>query len=120
MLQNILDSYGLSSGTTEIVPFGNGLINQTWAVNSGQGRFILQRINHTVFKNPCAIAANISMLDDYLFQHNPDYLFVAAEKTLDEEPIVCISKEDYFRLFRFIKGSHAKKFYHALCLYPCL
>ncbi len=107
MLQNILDSYGLSSGTTEIVPFGNGLINQTWAVNSGQERFILQRINHTIFKNPCAIAANISMLDDYLFQHNPDYLFVAAEKTLDEEPIVCISKEDYFRLFRFIKGSHA-------------
>ncbi|MEO6546478.1 MAG: aminoglycoside phosphotransferase family protein [Ferruginibacter sp.] len=106
MLQAILNTYGLTKDIGEIKPFGTGLINNTWSVNSGADKFILQRINHTIFKNPPDIAGNIRLIGEYLSTNNPDYLFVAAEQTLKHEDTVYSPEEGYFRLFPFIKNSH--------------
>lgn len=105
MLQNILHAYGFISDV-EVQPFGTGLINHTWTVNNGQNKLILQRINHHVFKAPADIAANIRLIGNYLAKHHPQYLFVTPEKTLQQEDIVYITKEGYFRLFPFVKDSH--------------
>lgn len=105
MLQNILHAYGFINDV-EVQPFGTGLINHTWTINNGQNKLILQRINHQVFKSPADIAANIRMIGNYLAKHHPQYLFVTPEKTLQQEDIVYVTKEGYFRLFPFVKGSH--------------
>ncbi len=106
MPQIILNLYGLTEDTVEIKPFGTGLINHTWAITTGDKKFILQRINHNIFKHPSDIAANIRMIGDYLSQHYPDYLFVTAEKTLLKDDIVFEVQKGYFRMFPFVKGSH--------------
>lgn len=106
MLQDILNTYGFTKNLAEIKPFGTGLINNTWTVNSEVGKFILQRINHNIFKSPTDIAENISLIGNYLLKHSPDYLFVTAEKSLLQEDTVYSPEEGYFRLFPFVKGSH--------------
>lgn len=51
-------------------PFGSGHINDTWRVtlvqNSVPRRYILQRLNHLVFKNPEAVMENISRVTAHL------------------------------------------------------
>lgn len=91
-------------------PFGNGLINRTWKVGcSHQNReFILQRLNTAVFKNPQAIARNIRNLADYLAVQAPWYVFIAPLKTVSGEELFFAPEENgYYRLFPFLKDSHA-------------
>lgn len=106
MLQNILNAYGLNKGQVEIKPFGTGLINHTWVIHSASHQFILQRINHDIFKSPADIACNISLISSYLSKHYPDYLFVTPERTLQQKDIFYLPEEGYFRLFPFVKASH--------------
>jgi Ser/Thr protein kinase RdoA (MazF antagonist) len=104
-MQNILQQYGLSETDCSVEPLGDGLINSTWLVQAGDNRFVLQKINQQVFKNPADIAFNIRLLSDYLKQHHPDYLFTAAVKTTNGDDLVK-SDEGYFRMFPFIEGSN--------------
>lgn len=106
MPQTILNAYGLIGNNTEIKPFGTGLINNTWSVVSGDDKFILQRINHNIFRQPADIAANICMIGSYLSKNYPGYLFVTTKKTLQGDDVTFITGEGYFRLFPFVKNSH--------------
>jgi hypothetical protein len=51
-------------------PHGSGHINETYCVSfaqtSGQMRYILQRINHNIFKNPVALMENIQRVTTHL------------------------------------------------------
>ena len=106
MLQTILDAYGLKGNDVESKPFGTGLINHTWTVCAAEKKFILQRINQQVFKAPADIAANIRMIGNYLKENFPGYLFVTAEKTMQQQDLVFDEHQGYFRLFPFVKNSH--------------
>ena len=46
--------------------FGSGHINSTYRVDTPQGVFVLQRINHSVFKNPEQVMANIAAITSHL------------------------------------------------------
>jgi len=81
MIEQILSEYDLPQTQSEVEPVTNGLINQTWRIKNTSGNFILQRINHEIFKDPSAIASNLRMLADYLAQKYPDYLFIVPIKT---------------------------------------
>jgi len=59
-LCNILDEYGFSGSVKEIKPITVGHINDTFVVEyiSEDGKiekYLLQWINHNVFKNPVAV-----------------------------------------------------------------
>ncbi len=105
MTSEILIAYGLHPDHCTLQQLGNGLINKTWKVIQGDRQFVLQRINDYVFKEPFALAENISLLDEYLRVKSSAYLFVASLKSKDGKEIVKNS-DGYFRLFPFIKGSH--------------
>ena len=106
MLQPIFDAYGLKGNDVDSKPFGTGLINHTWMVCAAEKKFILQRINQQVFKAPADIAANIRMIGNYLKENFPGYLFVTAEKTMQQQDLVFDEHQGYFRLFPFVKNSH--------------
>lgn len=112
MLRGILDLYGLTGDTVTVTPFGTGLVNHTWLVSAGKGKFILQRINDGIFKNPTDIAHNIRLIGEYLSEHYPGYLFVMPEKTTAHEDMVHLPAQGYFRLFPFVKDSHAVEVVH--------
>ena len=47
-------------------PYGSGHINDTFALEMTQGgrrlRYVLQRINHNIFKNPDGLMENVELL----------------------------------------------------------
>ncbi|MES2003453.1 MAG: aminoglycoside phosphotransferase family protein [Bacteroidota bacterium] len=106
---SVLQAYGLETHATTIKPFGTGLINHTWSVVSGGNKYILQRINKAVFKDPTAIASNIELIGLYLHIHSPEYYFVSPVATLDGKQMVCDENEEaYYRLLPFVPDSHSK------------
>src|SRR6185503_20202330 len=76
VLRSILNEYTISDQAI-IQPFGTGLINNTWVVKNDGQKYILQRINDNVFKQPEAIAYNIEYIADHLKQNSPGYRFAA-------------------------------------------
>lgn len=107
MISSVLNEFGFRVNDYHFSPYGNGLINATWLIerNENGEKFILQKINHTVFRSPNDIAFNITLIADHLKQNHPGYFFVAPLKTNTGEEILNIG-EDYFRLFPFVKGSY--------------
>jgi Ser/Thr protein kinase RdoA (MazF antagonist) len=105
MLTNILNAFGLNADSTTVEPFGSGLINNTWKILAEDKAYILQRINTNVFKSPQDIADNLVLLQDYLHQTAPGYLFPAPLPAVDGRYLV-IDGEDHYRLLPFIKNSH--------------
>ena len=100
----ILKAYGIED--YEINPLGDGLINTTWLVKeiSSGRKFVFQRINDKVFKQPMEIAFNIGLINDYLSDKYPEYLFTSPVKALNMSDMI---KDDdgYFRLFLYVEGS---------------
>lgn len=105
MLKEVLSDYNLTEDQLEVEPINNGLINKTWLVKNSHKVFILQKVNHNIFKNPQAIASNMRMIADYLFKNDPEYLFIDPIKTIGNEEMKYIKDKGYFRLLPFIKNS---------------
>lgn len=105
MIAAVLQNYGIDENECIIQPFGSGLINNTWDVKRNEEHYILQRINHTIFKQPEDIDENITAIDEYLKKNYPGYLFVASIKTKAAKSIIKTG-DGYFRLFPFVKDSH--------------
>jgi len=107
MLQAVLNAFGINPNASSVEPFGSGLINHTWKVVNNDTAFILQRINTQVFKDPAAIAHNVSVAGLYFDEHFPDYTFVRSIKTTENNDLFFDEESGgYFRLTPFIKGSH--------------
>lgn len=106
MIDNILRSYGLDPRLSQVELLTSGLINHTWKVKSEGQSYIVQRINDEVFRKPLELAANIRMIDGYLKEHSPTYLFVSPVSNLQGEDISFEEGKGYFRVFPFIEGSH--------------
>ncbi len=105
MLEKVLPLYTIGN-TAIIQSFGSGLIHNTWKIEDRSKEYILQKINHDVFKKPSFIANNITGIASWLEKNHPEYFFVAPLKTRDGESIIQIPGEGFFRLFPFVKDSH--------------
>ena len=70
MMNEILAAWQWNGSVSEPVPYGEGHINQTYAitVTSEQGakRYILQKINTDTFKDPAGLMENICGVTDFL------------------------------------------------------
>jgi len=106
MLNEILKSYGLCANECLVQKVDIGLINHTWKVTAADKAYILQQINHQVFKSPQDISENMLKLNTFLVKHYPDYLFVSPIATITGEYLVQNNSGNYYRLLPFIPDSH--------------
>ncbi len=70
-LEDALFAFKLGEVAAYVKPFGSGHINDTYAVYVGEDgaeelRYVIQRINKNVFKNPRAVMENIFGVTEYL------------------------------------------------------
>ena len=65
-LQEALAAYDLGTLVSDPVRFGEGHINDTFLVDAGERRFILQRISPVAFKQPKDLMENIVNVTEYL------------------------------------------------------
>lgn len=104
ILKNILSQFGLVEEKCKIEKLGTGLINHTWKINCGDKHYILQKINHQVFKTPAMIDNNIAQIKHFLNKFYPDYLFVSPINTLTGISLI-ETTEGFFRLFNYVEES---------------
>ncbi len=69
-LKAIIEAFNCPGAFLQGEPYGSGHINDTYAVTlkerDGQRRYILQRVNHNVFKTPSVVMNNIKRVTDHL------------------------------------------------------
>ncbi|GEP92220.1 Phosphotransferase enzyme family protein [Chitinophaga terrae (ex Kim and Jung 2007)] len=104
--EKILQAFGLEPEGLNVRKFGSGHINNTFLLEKKQdsSKYVLQKINVNVFKEPGIIAANQRMAADYLAVNHPGYLFITPIPTVNGEELFVINNE-YWRLIPFIAGS---------------
>ena len=102
----IMDAFGLDPDVFIPTVHGSGLIHKTYVVKrEGLPAFILQQVNHHVFKNPEDISHNLHVIENFLKVHQPDYPFTSPIPSREGNDYV-LEDGNYYRLFRFISGTH--------------
>ena len=96
-------------------PYGSGHINDTYRVTFNQAgmpvRYVLQRINHNVFKNPLALMENIQRVTSHLaakVSGEPDRSRRALTliPARDEQAWYLDADGNYWRAYCFIENAH--------------
>ncbi len=100
----------------DAVPHGSGHINDTylsrWDRHGRCVRYIIQRINHQVFKNPSHLMDNIDRVTRHVRSKlemlpgtNPDRECLSILKTVNGELMHCDDQGDYWRMYNFVDGA---------------
>lgn len=93
-------------------PYGSGHINDTYRVifdQSGKSvRYIFQRINHSIFKDPPALMENIRRVTGHLVakstgQPQADRRVLTLVSARDGKPYYCDSEGNHWRSYLFIE-----------------
>lgn len=108
MLENIAKQFFPYSIISDIQPFGNGHINNTYKVTTKgeESEFILQRINTDVFKNPQGIAKTHLHLEDTIFKSNHNLVIAKLIPTSTGENLFVDNEGGAWRATSFIDESY--------------
>ncbi len=103
----ILEQFCLDSHAISCKRHGCGHINETYLVVCESGhKYILQKINHTVFNNVPALMENISAVIAYLCERTDDPRSVMRLiPTISKENYLHISDGGYWRAYDYIENA---------------
>lgn len=108
-MKSILNNFKINSEILSISPYGEGHINDTFLiVCTNNERYILQRINHKVFKDIDGLMNNIDLVTKHLCKKvkdiNKDVLHII---NTNDDKLFYYDKENdnYYRVYSFVKGS---------------
>lgn len=113
-LASIAAMFNLYGDFVDGAPYGSGHINDTYALDYNQGgsrvRYILQRINHNVFKQPAPLQENIENVTRHLSNKLGDAADSSRRRltlipTRDGENYSIDAEGNYWRVYLFIEGA---------------
>ena len=101
-----VQAFVINGNATSCEKFGNGHINETLKISTDTGyTYVMQRINHYVFKNPIKVMENISRVTNYLLEQTGD-----PTAALHFIPTVSggfchqDAEGNYWRMYEFVDG----------------
>ncbi len=105
-MENIYKQFCLDGDVIHCARYGNGHINETYLLVTGKPHlYILQKINHTIFRNVTGLMNNIIAVTEYLRAQNPDPRRVLTlVPTVDGAPYLAAGG-GYYRVYEFVTGS---------------
>ncbi len=114
-MDKVIELFDIEGRVTECKPHGGGYINDTYLVtaekeNGAKIRYILQRINHNIFKDPASLMDNFVMVCDYLKEivkekgGDPVRETMTVVPTKDGKNLVCVDG-NYYRMTLFIEDT---------------
>lgn len=112
-LKEIVEQFDVSGEVTDVHPIGNGHINGTFEVTCGGREYILQEINHYVFKHPKRVVSNVFLVTEYLRKKieeeggNPDRETLHFIYTKDGDQLLYTNDDHYYRLYRMVEDAEA-------------
>lgn len=107
-IKDIISQFDIVDGAS---PYGDGHINDTYVTSTTSPRYILQRINHEVFKKPEEVMENIVNVTEFLKKKiaqnggNPKRETLNVVYTRDKKSFVKTPQGNYFRMYEFIEGA---------------
>ena len=124
-LQSTVQMFSIRGTCKSIAPYGTGHINDTYLVKMTNGSdctpFILQRINHNIFKNTPLLMDNILRVTSHVRQKlsvisgaDPDRESLTIIPTKDNAPFLHDDKGNYWRMYVFINNART----HDICATP--
>ncbi|MBR3934767.1 MAG: aminoglycoside phosphotransferase family protein [Clostridia bacterium] len=93
-----------------IAPYGDGHINDTFVADSTP-RYILQRVNTSIFKKPDELMENIVSVTEHLRKKiiaaggNPDRETLTVINTRDNKPYYTAENGNCYRVYKFITNT---------------
>lgn len=99
-----LTLFGLQPAEYVVERIGSGHINHTYKV-IGKKKFILQRVNKDVFKNPEIIATNLRAASDYLKEYYPEYPFMTSIRSAAGKEMEYDAEGFPWRLFPYSENT---------------
>ncbi|MDA3614132.1 phosphotransferase enzyme family protein [Polluticaenibacter yanchengensis] len=113
LLYEVLAEFRTGEGSIVMESLHDGLINDTYKVTIGNNeKYILQRINTSVFKQPELILENISLIGSFLLNQSPEYIFTNPITTITGKSLVYKGDGECYRLMPYIDDSVT---YNVLC-----
>ena len=109
---SVLRQFQIAGQLTDVTPYGGGHINDSYRAvyqdAGGTQRYLLQRINHAVFKNPPALMENIARVTAHLTGKSsaPQRTLCLIRATLGD----AYHQDDvgnWWRVYRFIENAHS-------------
>ena len=128
-IDEVAARFRTQGAAVEHAPYGNGHINDTFLVVCGmregeRRRYILQKMNHSIFKMPQQLMENVVNVTEYLREMiarrggDPDRETLNVVKTKDGSNYYLDDEGNYWRMFLFVeqtvcleKVESAKDFY---------
>lgn len=114
-MNKIIELFDIEGTVSESKPHGGGYINDTYRVvcekeDGSKISYILQRINHNIFKDPEGLMENFVMICDYLKQvveaegGDPYRETLTVIPSKDGKNLVCVDG-NYYRMLLFIEDT---------------
>lgn len=103
-LFNVFASFAINGTPVSVEPYGSGHINVTYLAVTDKQRYILQRINHNLFKEVDKLMNNIYLVTKHLKEKCPNDVVLTLVPTLDGKPYLAYEGE-YYRVYEFIENS---------------
>ena len=101
-----LDIFALDGKVESIKPYGEGHINVTYVVNTESGkRYILQKINNSVFPDVPALMRNIGLVTDHLRRKTADSRRVMELIRTKDGGNYTEGDDGYYRMYSFVEDT---------------
>jgi Ser/Thr protein kinase RdoA (MazF antagonist) len=109
VLDTLCGAFGIALNGHDCLPYGNGLINQTYLLKDrhGENDWILQQVNTAVFTRPELIAYNNYLAAEHLRLHHPEYRFMRGQRTVDGRDLFQHPELGAWRVFPFYHNTVA-------------
>ena len=115
-ISQVISRFAAEGRLTETQPYGNGHINDTFLLtfrteDNHTKRYILQRMNNNIFKNPCQLMENVVNITEYLRKvillqgGDPDRETLNVVRTLDGASYYEDDSHNFWRVFLFIEDT---------------
>lgn len=115
-IDEVAARFRTKGAAAEHAPYGNGHINDTFLVVCGtqegeRRRYILQKMNHSIFKAPEQLMENVVNVTEYLRKvilaqgGDPDRETLNVVKAKNDSSYYVDQKGDYWRMFLFVEGT---------------
>ena len=109
---SLLQAYTLPPGAITVQPLRGGHINDTLLVTAGPGRYVLQRLNTAVFRDPLAVCHNIDAVCACLApqvadQPEPERHMLTPLPTRAGQHWLVDGEGQYWRLWHYVRDSRS-------------
>ena len=103
-MEKLFNAFQFDGQLVDIANYGNGHINDTYRVVTTTNQYIIQRINHYVFKQPDQLMANYRLVTDYLktIVEDPNRQTLTIIPTKENKDYYVSEEGNYYRAIAFI------------------